>query len=75
MEASAKMPDSPRETQAVDGQRPLYVMARESDPIVGYLDHDGEGFLLVDGSVERRFRLGAAELASLRRVCGAIMPV
>ncbi|MDE1162380.1 MAG: hypothetical protein PW792_10620 [Acidobacteriaceae bacterium] len=75
LEALAASPVSPRETLAENGQRPLHVLLNQADPAIGYLDHDEDGFFLVDGDAEKRCRLGPAELKSLRRVCGGIVPV
>lgn len=57
--------------------RPLYVLRRGFDAVLGQLARDESGLLLLDGDDESRrsTRIPAADLIQLHRVCGAIVPV
>jgi len=65
--------------QAITGRgwsRPLYVLRRGLEMIVGHLNCDGDQYALMDGVSERdAYKLAAHEVRSLSKVCGVAVPL
>ncbi len=77
LEDLSMLPDARIDTSKRGWARPLYVMRRGVEHVLGYLDRDGNGFALLNGREANHPKalFGPSELLQLRRVCGVVIPV
>lgn len=77
LEEASTMPDVSGETKTRGWSRPLYVLRRGVEAILGHLVRDGNSLTLLTGeeTSERTKTIAIDELPHLHRVCGALIPV
>ncbi len=70
--------DTNRDRELTGWSRPFYVMRRNLEILMGYLDRDGTDYALLSHPHDRNARvtsLRAEEVLELRRVAGVVVPV
>jgi hypothetical protein len=75
LEEISAMPDIRSDASKKGWFRPLYALRRGFDTVWGRIERDGNGFALTTQGNEKVTTFRVDELPSVRRVCGAVIPV